>query len=155
MNLQALIFTTLAIGSALNIVHADPSSVPYHGYTCPPTDPDGYPVEKTFYAPDFVFCNYPIIPLGPDTLYYACFYSQVSRQSYCKQTFHVNLAAAIQIDGTLEDGGGNGCPPTAIAPMQRRQLAGVARAPLPSRPLVGRGIPAGRSDIKFLKKRGV
>ncbi len=101
------------------------------------------PSRKPCTRPTSSFCDYPIVPLGPDTLYYACFYSQVRRRSYCDQTSHVNLAAAIQIDGKLEDGGDSGCSPTVIRPMQRRRLAGVARPRLPSRPLVGRGIPAG------------
>ncbi|KJA18146.1 hypothetical protein HYPSUDRAFT_205637 [Hypholoma sublateritium FD-334 SS-4] len=114
------------------VTAADPSAVPYNGYTCPTLDKGNFPVGVTNYASDPIFCAYPLTAGSSDTTF-NCQYDPTT--------------------GTLvTDNDDGGCPSTAVAPVQRRGTK-IARAPLPSRPLVNRGIPAGSAEKAYMKKR--
>ncbi|KJA18147.1 hypothetical protein HYPSUDRAFT_70171 [Hypholoma sublateritium FD-334 SS-4] len=132
MIFNTLALLTLALGLLVSLVSGNPSAVPYNGYTCPALDKGNFAIGVTNYATNPISCAYPLTAGSTDTTF-NCEYSTTT-------------------GALINDNDDDGCPETAVVPVQRRSSR-VARAPLPSRPLVNRGVPAGLADKAYLKKR--
>jgi len=135
---KLLTFVTLSLWATQSLVHANagPSSVPSAQYTCPPIDNADFQLEDADLNSNPIFCSYPVFP-GENPNDFFCTYSAT--------TGHL-----------VEDGDAGFCPPSAVATnLRRRRSDKVARNPLPSRPPILRGIPAGVSEKGYLKKHRV
>lgn len=75
---STLTLLSVVIGVTISqVAAADPSAVPYNGYTCPALDSGNFPVGVTNYASDPIFCAYPLTAGSSDTTF-NCQYSPVS-----------------------------------------------------------------------------
>lgn len=147
----ALTHFTLALGLLVSLVSGNPSAVPYNGYTCPALDKGNFAIGVTNYVSSPILCAYPLTAGSSDTTF-NCEYSTVNHLR-SNSIFPILTRVCSQTTGALlNDNDDDGCPETAVVPVQRRSSR-VARAPLPSRPLVNRGVPAGPADKGYLKKR--
>ncbi|KJA13093.1 hypothetical protein HYPSUDRAFT_81168 [Hypholoma sublateritium FD-334 SS-4] len=133
MMFNILTLLTLALWTAQPLVRADPSAVPYSGYTCPTADSAGFSLATPNYATEPIFCSYPAVA-GENPNDFYCTYSSTTGQ-------------------LVTDNDAGFCPGNGVAHAVQRRRSD--KLPLPSRPLTSRGIPAGRSDKAYLKKRRV
>ncbi len=152
MIFDTLTLFALAFAVLVSPVSGNPSAVPHNGYTCPPTG------QRKLCRRRYQLC------IGPHSLRVSHhpgqlrYYLQLPVQCGKSPTFYLlfyqcSRALFLQATGALiTDSDDANCPETGVTPVQRRSSR-VARAPLPSRPLVNRGVPAGPADKAYLKKR--
>ncbi|KJA20629.1 hypothetical protein HYPSUDRAFT_42941 [Hypholoma sublateritium FD-334 SS-4] len=135
---RLLTLVTLSLLGTQSLVFADPgpSAVPTTTYFCPGADEAGFSLANTNLASDPIFCSYPAVP-GENQDDFFCTYSATNGH-------------------LVTDNDAGFCPSSAVTTTSpQRRGHKVARNPLPSRPPVLRGIPAGVSEKAYLKKRRV
>ena len=75
---KTITLISVILGIAISKVAADPSPLPYSGYTCPTLDNGNFAVGVTNYASDPIFCAYPLTVGSSDTTF-NCQYDPVSK----------------------------------------------------------------------------